>query len=136
VTGNPGPGGELAELRIAHVSVEIVDPGPGTVWLGGAFDARMGLDLDFLPDGSGLAVSIAAPGESDTAMTVIYNPLGTNEAQLEVALPALIRPLFPQLASAISGFPLPQFFGMSLEGVEVSRSGQFMSLFANLTPAP
>jgi hypothetical protein len=96
----------------------------------------MGLDLDFLPDGSGLAVSIAAPGESDAVMSVIHNPLGTNEAELEVALPALIRPLIPQLAGAIAGFPLPQFFGLNLAGVEVSRSGQFMSLFANLTPAP
>ena len=51
-------------------------------------------------------------------------------------LPGVIRPLIPQLAGALSGFPLPQFFGFSLQGVEVSRNGQFLSLFANLTPAP
>jgi hypothetical protein len=136
VTGNPGPGDELAELKIAHVAVEIVEPGPEIVWLSGAFDARLGMDLDFLPDGSGLAVTLAEPAAADTTMTVIFNPLGTNEAQLETALPALIRPLIPQLAGALAGFPLPQFFGLALHGVDVSRNGQFMSLFANLAPAP
>jgi hypothetical protein len=136
VTGAAGPGGELAELRIAHVSIDVVEPGPETVWLGGAFDARLGMDLDFLPDGSGLAVSLAEPLAADTLMTVVYNPLGADEAQLEAVLPGVIRPLIPQLAGALSGFPVPQFFGLSLQGVEVSRSGEFLSLFANLAPAP
>jgi hypothetical protein len=136
VTGNPGPGGQLTELKIAHVAVLVVEPGPETVWLGGAFDTRLGMDLDFLPDGSGLAVTLAEPLEADMLMTVIYNPLGTNEAQLEAALPGIIRPLIPQLAGALSGFPVPQFFGMNLAGVEVSKNGEFMSLFANLVPAP
>ena len=67
---------------------------------------------------------------------VLDNPLGANEAQVETVLPALIQPLIPSLAGALSGFPLPQFFGLSLQGVEVSRNGQFLSLFANLAPAP
>jgi hypothetical protein len=136
VTGNPGPNGELTELKIAHVAVDIVEPGPGTVWLSGAFDARLGMDFDFLPDGSGLAITIAEPSETDLTMNVIYNPLGTNEAQLEAVLPGLIRTQIPDLAGALAGFPLPQFFGLSLAGVEVSRTGQFMGLYANLTPAP
>ena len=136
VTGNPGPSGELTELKIAHVSVDIVEPGPETVWLGGAFDARLGMGLDFLPDGSGLAVNLSEPLETDTLMTVIYNPLGANEAQLEATLPGIIRPLIPQLAGALSGFPVPQFFGLNLAGVEVSKNGEFLSLFANLAPAP
>ena len=134
VTGNPGPNGELTELRIAHVAINIVDPATGTVWLGGAFDARLGMDLDFLPDGSGLAITLAEPAAADLLLSVIYNPLGTNEAQLEAVLPGVIRPLIPELAGALSGFPVPQFFGLSLHGVEVSRNGQFLSLFANLAP--
>jgi hypothetical protein len=132
VTGNAGPGGELTDLRIAHVAIEIVEPGPETVWLGGAFDARLGMDLEF--DGSGLAITLGEPSESDTTMTVIYNPLGVDEAQLESVLPGVFTPLIPQLAGALSGFPLPEFFGLSLHGVEVSRTGQFLSLYANLAP--
>jgi len=136
VTGTGGPNGELTELKIAHVAIDIVEIGTGTVWLSGAFDARLGMNLAFLPDGSGLSVTLSEPAEADTTLVVIDNPLGTNEAQLEAALPGVIRPLIPQLASALSGFPLPSFFGFQLGGVEVSRNGQFMSLFANLTPAP
>ena len=94
------------------------------------------MNLAFLPDGSGLAITLASRRRPTSTMAVIDNPLGANEAQLEAVLPALIRPLIPELAGALSGFPLPQFFGLSLQGVEVSRNGQFLSLFANLTPAP
>ena len=67
---------------------------------------------------------------------MLTNPLGADEAQVEAVLPALVQPLIPSLAGALSGFPLPQFFGLSLQGVEVSRSGQFLALFANLAPVP
>ncbi len=136
VTGDPGPNGELTELRIAQVAVEVVQPGPGIVWLGGAFDARLGMSLAFLPDGSGLAVTLSEPAAADTTMAITYNPLGASEAQLESVLPGVIRPLIPQLAGALSGFPLPQFFGLNLGGVGVSPNGDFLALFANLTPAP
>ena len=55
---------------------------------------------------------------------------------LETLLPGIIRPLIPDLAGGLSGFPVPQFFGLNLAGVEVSRNGEFFSLFANLEPAP
>ncbi len=136
VTGNAGPAGELTELKVAQIVLNIVEPGPETIWLRGALDTRLGMDMDFLPDGSGLAITISEPQTSDIAISVIENPLGASETQVETVLPALIRPLIPQLAGALAGFPLPQFFGLSLGGVEVSRNGQFLSLFANLTPAP
>jgi hypothetical protein len=70
------------------------------------------------------------------SIAVLDNPLGANETQVETVLPALVTPLIPQLAGALAGCPLPQFFGLQLDGVEVSRNGQFLSLFANLVPAP
>ncbi|MBX3025716.1 DUF4215 domain-containing protein [bacterium] len=134
VTGNNGPAGELTELKLAQVLINIVQPGPETVWMSGAFDARLGLSLTF--GGSGLSINLTPPPLSDLTIAIIDNPIGASEAQVEAVLPALVQPLIPSLAGALSGFPLPQFFGLSLQGVEVSRSGQFMSLFANLTPAP
>ena len=136
VSGNAGPAGELTELKIAHVTMNIVQPGPEKVWLSGVLDARMGLNLAFLPDGSGLAITLSQPDIADLAVVVLKNPLGADESQVETVLPSIVRPLIPSLAGALSGFPLPQFFGLSLQGVEVSRSGQFLSLFANLAPAP
>jgi cysteine-rich repeat protein len=134
ITGDPGPGGEITELKIAQVEMKIVQPGPETVWLSGALDARLGLNLAF--DGSGLAITLGTPQAGDVTIAVIDNPLGANEAQVETVLPALVTPLIPQLAGALSGFPLPQFFGLSLQGVETSRIGQFLSLYANLVPGP
>ena len=136
VTGNAGPAGELTELKIAQVLLNVVEPGSETVWLRGALDARLGFDMSFLPDGSGLAINLSPPAISDITIAVIRNPLGASAAQVETVLPALIQPLIPQLAGALAGFPLPQFFGLQLQGVEVSRNGQFLALFANLVPAP
>jgi cysteine-rich repeat protein len=134
VTGDPGPGGELTGLKIAQVMMSIVDPANNHVWLRGALDGNLGMNLTF--DGTGLAVSITAPQQSSISIAIIDNPLHANSAQVETVLPALVQPLIPQLAGALSGFPLPQFFGLTLQGVEVSRNGQFMSLFANLTATP
>jgi len=134
ITGNPGPAGELTELKIAHVTLDIIEPGPETVWIGGALDARLGMNLAF--DGSGLAISLTPPPPADLAVAILVNPLNANEAQVEAVLPAIVAPLIPSLAGALSGFPLPQFLGLNLAGVEVSRTGQFLSLYANLTPGP
>ena len=116
--------------------MSVVEPGPDTVWLRGQLDADLGMNLAFLPDGSGLAITLTSPQPGDVQISIIDNPLGANESQVETVLPALVTPLIPQLAGALSGFPLPQFFGLSLQGVEVSRNGQFLSLFANLVPGP
>jgi hypothetical protein len=134
VTGNLGPHGEFAELKIAHIALNIVEPGPETVWLSGALDAKLGMNLSF--DGSGLAISLGTPTASDLTLALLENPLGADPVQVETVLPGIITPLIPQLAGALSGFPLPEFFGLQLSGVEVSRNGQFLSLFANLTPVP
>lgn len=135
-TGNAGPHGELTELKISHIALDVVEPGPETVWLSGALDARLGMNLAFLPDGSGLAITIATPDPGDLTVAIIGNPLGADPAQVETVLPSVIQPLIPSLAGALSGFPLPEFFGLSLQGVEVSRTGQFMGLYANLAPVP
>lgn len=136
VTGDAGPSGSLTEIRLAQLLVSIVEPGPETVWLQGAVDASLGLNLTFLPDGSALEFGLVAPASGNLSIAIIENPLGANEAQVETVLPSLLSPLLPELSGALSGFPLPEFFGLVLQGVEVSRSGQFLSLYANLTAAP
>jgi len=136
VTGADGPSGEVAELKIAHFALQIVEPGPDVVWLEGGLDLVLGMDLAFLPEGSGLDISIGEPDAADVSLTILDNPLGVNAAHVESVLPGVITPLIPDLAGALSGFPLPQFFGLSIDGVEVSRNGEFLSLFANLSAGP
>ncbi len=131
VTGAAGPGGELTLLKIAQFNINIVEPGPETVWLEGALDLPLGMDLAF--DGAGLNITIAAPEAGDVTIAILSNPLGVNESDVEnEILPGLIGPLVPSLAGALSGFPLPQFFGLSIDGIEVSRTGQFITIYADL----
>ncbi len=136
VTTDDGPGGELTELLVSHIQMNIVEIGPETLWLEGALDVELGMDLAFLPDGSGLAITIGEPEPSGISIAVTENPLGVDEAEVEAVLPGIVTPLIPSLAGALSGFPLPQFFGLNIDGVDVSKNGDFLSLFANFSVAP
>ena len=135
VTGD-GPSGELTSLKVAHVLAEIRrDDGSDDLVLAGAFDATIGMDLEFAPGGLGIVLSSPLPGDVTVAITV--NALGVNETVLENAiLPSLVGALLPDLASSLASFPLPDFLGLQLSGVEVSKNGEFLSLFADLSPAP
>ena len=132
VSGDPGPGGELGELKIAQVLVSVIqDDGSEAIALLGAFDADIGFDMQFA--GGGLSFLLAAPPPTDITVAILVNPLGVDENTLEVfVLPPLIAALLPDLAGSLASFPLPDFLGLSLSGVEVSRNGEFMSLFADL----
>ncbi len=138
VTGEFGPSAEIAELKIAQVIADVVlDDGSEFVTLTGAFDARMGLELDFAPAGDAIEFVLSEPLAGDISVAILVNPIGANEAVLETSvLPPLVSLLLPDLASSLSTFPLPSFLGLQLDGLEVSRNGDFMSLFADLTPAP
>jgi cysteine-rich repeat protein len=134
VTGDPGPAGALTELRISHLLADLVaDDGSETVALTAAFDTNVGMNLAFAPGGLGVTL---VPGGTVT-VAVLYNPLAVDEANVENnVLPPLVDALLPQLAGSLAGFPLPDFLGLQLNGVEVTANGAFLSLFANLTPAP
>jgi hypothetical protein len=135
VTGQNGPNGELGELRIGHILVDFVqDLGlPGEVsHLVLAVDVRLGLALAFQPDGIGFVLS--EPEPSDLTVALLENPLGVSEASLLGFLPSMLSSSLPLLTSALQSFPLPEFIGLGLSGVEISRNGQYYSIFADLTP--
>ncbi|MEW6272693.1 MAG: hypothetical protein AB1689_25735, partial [Thermodesulfobacteriota bacterium] len=130
-----GPAGELGELAVAHVLVELVqdaDLPTEQVRLVLAVDARLGLELAFQPGGIGFALS--TPTAADVTVSLLANPLGVSEAALQGFLPSVLAGFLPDLASALQSFPLPSFLGLSLSGVEVSRTGAYYAIFADLTP--
>jgi hypothetical protein len=138
VTGNAGPGGELAELRVGQLLGNVVsDDGAGgqTVHLRIAVDFRSGLELAFDPATGGLAPSLGAVTASEIGVAILDNPIGTNELVLQLVLPTLIALVLPDLATGLGALPLPAFLGLDLQGVEVGRQGEFMSLFLDLAPA-
>ncbi len=137
LTGNGGPGGEIGEIRIPQLIMEVhiddgLHPGDTGLVIKGAIDMRAGLGLDFV-DGS-LAFSVSTV--TDLAIAFLKNNVSANEAQLTTVLNFLLPTVLPSLGDGLGAFPLPTFFGLQLEGVEVSRNGQFYTLFANLVPSP
>lgn len=132
LTGGPGPGGELAELRIAGLQADLVRQSVLELRL--VVDARLGFDLDFV-DGA-LAFDLSAPSASDVDVSVLFNPIGTDEASLLDFLETFLPSVFPSLVGALGSFPLPDFLGLELAPVEVSRAGDLLALYVDLVPAP
>jgi len=138
LTGAAGPLGEIAELKIAHLLADVVaEPNTsGEVVLATiAVDARLGFDMTF---GAGeISLTITPPGPADLTIALVENPLSIDEAAVQSLLPAILGPLLPTLADALGSIPLPEFFGLQLQGVEVSRiNGGHMGIFSNLAPTP
>ena len=137
LTGKPGPGGELGEIRVGQLMADIVGqdtPNHEFLMLRGAIDFRAGLDMSFA-SGS-LAFSIGSVTPADIMVGILENLVNTNEAVLGIALPFVLAQALPSLGEGLAAFPIPSFFGLQLQGLEVSRNGQFYSLFANLRPGP
>ena len=132
VTGAPGPNGELTVLKIAQLLLSIVKNDVSqTLVLQGSVDAGIGMNLLFA--GGGLGFELNAPAPSEITVAVLDNPLGVNEAALETTvLPPLIAQMLPSLAGSLASFPLPSFLGLTLQGVEVSRIGEFLAIWVTL----
>jgi hypothetical protein len=137
MTGNSGPSGELGELRIAQLELEVhiddgLHPGNSGLIIKGAIDARAGLDLAFDELTSQLTFTVGSA--TDIQISFLKNNVSANEAGVASVLNFILPDLLPSLGDGLGAFPLPSFFGLNLEGVEVTRTGQFYALFANLVP--
>lgn len=139
LTGNSGPSGEIGEIRVGQYLLSVrVNGGPAlnNELLGGAIDFRSGLDLGFDNQTGQLVVGIGSVAAEDITVAILNNGVGTNETTLSLTLPFLIASILPDLGDGLGAFPLPSFFGMQLEAVEVSRLSGFYSIFADLETAP
>ena len=68
---------------------------------------------------------------------ITKNEVFADEAILEQwVLPGVLAFALPSLASTLGEFPLPSFLGLELQGVDVARQGDFLSIFADLVPGP
>jgi len=137
MTGNTGPNGELGELRIPQLELEVhiddgMHPGNSGLIIKGTIDAKAGLDLAFDPLTSSLTFTVGSV--SNTVIAFLKNNVGANETGVASVLNFILPDLLPALGDGLGAFPLPGFFGLSLDGVEVTRTGQFYTLYANLVP--
>ncbi|MDJ0789860.1 MAG: hypothetical protein QNK05_23935 [Myxococcota bacterium] len=135
-TGAAGPMGEFALMKIAGLGVTLVFADTDESFLTLEVDLDAGLDLAFTAAGLEFTLAaVTAPGAVE--ITVVDNPLGSNEASLQSVF-AQLFPLFaPELENAIEAFPVPSLLGLDLDPVELARlPGGNIGLFANLVPTP
>ena len=138
LTGGAGPSGELGDLRIGNLSAEVITTGvqfPALLLKVGV-DARTGFTLGYDAPNAALQFNITPPLAGDIGVGIVTNPYHTNEAALTELLQTLIGGLLPQLASSLGSFPLPSFLGLQLTPVEITKNGQFLTIYANLSAAP
>lgn len=136
VTGSSGPLGEPAELKISHLLLEVLDPANPQAgsYMSAAVDVRVGLGAAFDEASGDMAFTLGAPTPNDIGVTVLHNAIQTNPVAVQQSLPFLLAPILPSLASTLGTFPLPQFVGLQLRGIDISRNHQFLSLYSNLAP--
>lgn len=139
-----GPNGEPAELMLAGLHVDFIQPVPATdtapatevTWLSLSVDAPLGFDLGFDSEAGQLAPTITAPPASEVTTRVHQNAIGTDEAAVSAVFSSLFPGFVGGLSESFAGFPLPSFLGLDLEVLEVARDGTYYVLYADLNPVP
>jgi hypothetical protein len=139
-----GPGGETAELMLADLHVDFVQPVAATettpaaevTWLSLAVDAPLGFELAYDAVGGVLAPTITPPSGAAVTTRVQSNSVGADEDAVEAVFSNLFPTFVGGLSSSFSAFPLPGFLGLDLEVIEVARDGNSYVLYASLDPVP
>jgi hypothetical protein len=138
LSGDPGPGGQMAELNIANLQIKFMETRGGVDLnhLTLAVDTPLGFDLAYDPVAGVLAPTITAPPAGAVTARVVDNGIGTTEPTIEALFPTLFPMFVDALGSSFAAFPLPSFLGLGLEVLEVQRAGNYYVLYSNLNVEP
>jgi hypothetical protein len=138
ISPSPGPNGEPAELVLANLMIEFVEPKPtgDVLWMTLAVDAPLGFDLAYDASNGVLAPTITAPPASQVAARLKTNRIKAVASSIEAIFPTLFPSFVSSLGSSFAAFPLPAFLGLQLEVVDVDRQGNYFVLYGNLNQLP
>lgn len=136
--GDAGPSGEMAELTLADLHIQFIEPNAGgdVNWLTLGVDAPLGIDMGYDPVAGALAPTITPPVAGTVGVRVIDNKVGANEPAVETLFASLFPNFVSGLSDSFAAFPLPAFLGLQLEVAEMTRQGNSFVLYANLNLAP
>ncbi|MCB1245982.1 MAG: hypothetical protein KDB69_01805 [Acidimicrobiia bacterium] len=136
--GEAGPNGEPAQLRLAGLWVEFVQPTQvgDMPWLRLLVGSSLGFDLGYDANAGVLAPTITPGPASTVTAKVIDNAIGANASNLETIFPSLFPNFVSGLSSSFAAFPLPSFMGLNVDVVDMVRQGNYYVLYANLTQQP
>ena len=133
VTTGPGPDGALGEMKLSGYRATIRSTDDNKVFLELVLDFRTGVGM-VLQNG-GLAFTFAPPAAGDLTATITQNPNNLPDALVQQVFQQLSPQVFASVQDVLPSFPLPQFAGLNLSLVEISRVGSGFVLFADLVPA-
>ena len=139
ISSQPGPNGEPAELVLANLLVEFVQPNTSVgdrVWLTLAVDTSLGFDLAYDAVNGVLAPVITPPPPSAVTARVTTNAVKAVESNIEAIFPSLFPSFVSALSSSFAAFPLPAFLGLQLDVAEVARQGNYFVLYGHLNQVP
>ena len=132
-TGQLGPNGEPAEVRIGYLLVRIVaNDGTDFLFLEAAVSTTLGVDIDFDPIENALRFSLTVPASPQIEAILVENQTGASESEIQSILPLVFRVLLPTLEKSLDAFPVPKFEDFQLNVVEVGRNDEFVSVFGTL----
>jgi Glucodextranase, domain B len=140
ITGNAGPAGELVEMRMGQLVVDLRDDplggsGHDLSYVKIAIDLRAGVDFAFA--GGELVPTISTIDPANVTVGVASSQfLTVSPEDLQDAVPILLQGALPVLSGALGAFPIPSFFGFQLDPVSTGMNGEFLAIFANLEPGP
>lgn len=133
VCGLSGPGGELAEVRFAGLTADVLVDGASAVTF--VVDTSLGVDLEVdLAEGE-ILPQLGALTSGGIDVTIVKNPIHTDEENLQELLPEVLAVVLPDLLSGIGSFELPEFQGLQPTPIEVSREGRVVTIYTTLGPA-
>lgn len=139
-----GPNGEAAELFLPDLHIQFVQPvshadGSVTdaVWLTLSVDAPLGFEMGYDAESGQLAPTITPPTADKVTARVLDNRIGADEAKTASTFSQLFPNFVSGLGASFGAFPLPDFLGLSVNVLEIDRTGtNYWTLFADLQPAP
>ncbi len=131
ITGATPPTGELGQLALSHLLVNITEnPGQPNEMIWGSLAADFGSVFDLVVQGNSLVPVIGAPSEDDIDVVLLANPLGANAASVESVLPPLLVGAFEDsFSSLLPAFGLPSFLGVQPAPLAVEPIGDFYGVF-------
>jgi hypothetical protein len=139
ITTSPGPNGEPAELVLANLLVDFVQPNTSSgdkVWMTLGVDASLGFDLAYDPVNGVLAPIITPPPPSAVSARLVSNEVKAVEDNIEAIFPSLFPSFVSSLSSSFAAFPLPAFLGLQLDVLDVERQGNYFVLYGDLNQTP
>jgi hypothetical protein len=138
LSDKPGPNGEPAELVLANLMIDFVQPTPSgdITQLTLGVDASLGFELAYDPVAGVLTPTITPPPPSAVTARVTGNRIRAVESNIEAIFPTLFPSFVSSLSSTFAAFPLPSFLGLQLDVAQVAREGNYFVLYGNLNQVP